>query len=103
MTDGLVPHNPLPEEREELYRQAQMQWGHEAQMQKAAEEFAEVAAVLNRALLGQADGDEVLDELADARIMLEQMETLHTDEAVEERLAEKTCDLEARLAGGSSD
>lgn len=88
------------EDREALYARAQMAWGHDAQMAKAAEEFAELAAAVNRAMNGQADARELLEEMADAKLMLEQLETDFTDEAVEEAFQEKVAALEARLPGG---
>lgn len=83
--------------RDDLYAKAQIAWGRDAQLAKAAEEFAELAAEVNRIQNDQSSADALLDEMADARIMLEQLETDFTDEAVEERYEEKIAALEERL------
>ncbi|MFA1612089.1 hypothetical protein [Halobellus rubicundus] len=90
-TDGL-------ERRQELYEEAEAAWGREAQLNKAAEEFGEAAAALNRALNGQESRENLLEELADARLMLEQMEwALFDDDEVGAALDEAVANLEARL------
>lgn len=86
------------EEREELYHKATLRWTNEVQWIKAAEEFAELAATLNRALNEQADLEDVLDEMADAQIMLEQLQTDFRDEKVDEAVAKKLDRLEGMLS-----
>jgi len=83
--------------REEVYKGAWLSWGTKAQLTKAAEEFAETAAVINRAQNDQADLDEIIDELADARLMLEQLEWQFDDDAVDEAIADAVADLKHRV------
>lgn len=83
-----------------LYREASMAWGHDAQMAKASEEFAELAAICARDLNGQADKTAFLAELVDARIMLEQLTQQITDEALDEMVQQKLERLDERLNGG---
>jgi len=85
---------------EDLYSKAAMRWGGEAQMAKASEEFSELAAACARDLNGQQDPEELLEELADARIMLEQIAWHITDEALLDVSQEKLHQLDARLHGG---
>jgi len=81
----------------DLRHRAAMEWGEDAQINKAAEEFAELAAALNRLQNNQQSFDELLDELVDARIMLWQLELLFGDEELADRLDELLDDLDARL------
>lgn len=76
-----------------------MRWGNDVQWIKAAEEFAELSATLNRALNDQADLEDILDEMADAQIMLEQLQWHLRDESVDEAVAEKYDRLEGMLHG----
>lgn len=82
---------------EDQYSRAAMRWGSEAQMAKASEEFSELAAVCARDLNGQADGEDLLQELVDARIMMEQIAWHITDEALDDMAREKVEQLENRL------
>lgn len=87
----------------DLYRDASRQWGTEAQMARAAEEFSELAAICARDLNDQADLQDLLNELVDARVMIEQLAEHITDEALEETADEKLDQLDARLFGGGRD
>lgn len=91
-------------EHDDLYAKAQIAWGRDAQLTKAAEEFAELAAEVNRLQNDQSSVPRLLEEMADARIMLEQLETDFTDEAVDEVYRRKREQLRDRLsnAGGES-
>jgi NTP pyrophosphatase (non-canonical NTP hydrolase) len=80
-----------------LRKQADRSWGKEAQIDKAAEEFAELAAALNRDLNGQQDREELLEELVDARVMLWQLELMFTSEELETELDVALNDLAYRL------
>lgn len=82
---------------DELYARAQIAWGRDAQLTKAAEEFAELSAEVSRLQNEQTTLDRLLEEMADARIMLEQLETDFTDEAVEQTYKEKLAQLDERL------
>lgn len=59
-----------------LYRRAQRKWGDVSQMIVALEEFGEMVAVLSKHLNGKASVESVVDEMADVRIMLEQLESM---------------------------
>jgi hypothetical protein len=87
---------------EDLFHTASLRWGGDAQMAKAAEEFSELAAVCARDLNGQADRQQFLEELVDARIMIEQLAEQITDDALEETVDEKLCQLDERLHFGDS-
>lgn len=91
------------ERSEDLYAKAQIAWGRDAQLAKAAEEFAELAAEVNRLQNEQTTLNRLLEEMADARIMLEQLETDFTNEAVEGVYQKKLAQLDDRLpnTGGS--
>jgi hypothetical protein len=92
------PSERIPDRRRRLYTDARSSWGLEAQINKAAEEFSELAAALNRDLNGQQDPDELLNEMEDARLMLEQLEhSLYSSESVDAAVQEATDDLVARL------
>jgi hypothetical protein len=82
---------------EDIYRAASMSWGSDAQMAKAAEEFAELSAVCARDINRQADKEQLLAELIDARIMIEQIAQHITDGALEEMADEKLTQLDDRL------
>jgi hypothetical protein len=84
---------------DDLYRDASLAWGHDAQWTKAVEEFSELAAVCARDLNDQADAEDLLAEIVDARIMMEQITRHITDEALDEMAEEKLDELEERLHG----
>lgn len=85
---------------EDLYTEASIRWGGDAQMAKAAEEFAELAAECVRDWNGQSHPDDLLEELVDARIMMEQVAQHITDEALREAVNEGLADLAERVQGG---
>lgn len=82
---------------EDLYKSADMRWGGDAQMAKAAEEFSELSAECARDLNGQADPEEFLEEIVDARLMMEQIAQHITDDALEAAVDEALGDLERRV------
>lgn len=81
----------------DLRKRADRAWGAEAQKNKAAEEFSELAAALNRDLNGQQDREELLREFADACLMLWQVELMFTEEELEAALDDALDDLAHRL------
>ncbi|CDK38211.1 hypothetical protein [Halorubrum sp. AJ67] len=80
-----------------LRMRADMAWSVDSQLNKAAEEFSEFSAAINRALNEQQERDELLQELVDARLMLWQLELRFTDEELAEELETALEDLEHRL------
>jgi NTP pyrophosphatase (non-canonical NTP hydrolase) len=88
---------------DDLYAKAQIAWGRDAQLSKAAEEFSELAAEVNRLQNDQTTLNRLLEEMADARIMLEQLETDFTDEAVDDAYRRKLEALGERLPNANND
>lgn len=84
-------------EQSDLRHRALEAWGTTAQLNKAAEECAELAASLNRDLNGQQDRAKLLGEFIDATIMLWQVELMFSEEALEAALDEALDDLVDRL------
>ena len=60
-------------QRERIYVNAFIHYGEKRQMLKALEELAECQQALCKFLSGEDTADHVAEEIADARIMLEQM------------------------------
>lgn len=81
----------------DLRDRAERSWGRDAQINKAAEEFSELSAALNRELNNQQPRDELLEEYADARIMLWQLELMFSEDELEQALEQALDDLEERL------
>lgn len=70
--------------------QAIKQWGKNAQMIKAIEECSELNVVLAKTLNGSpCTAAQVIDEVADAMIMVNQMRTIFNPEMVDQRIAFK--------------
>ena len=61
---------------EEIYRKAIELYGERDQIDMAIEEFAELIVALNHYRRNRADKPDVLDEIADASIMLDQLRIL---------------------------
>lgn len=90
------------EERKEIYKKASDKWGWESQAVAVVEELAELIVELAKVLNGKRKGIEadskLIDELADVRIMIEQVEFntgFHAD--VQMRMEQKLINLRARL------
>jgi len=85
----------------ELYRRAITTWGEEAQRWMVVEEISEFLDTLAKAIRGRASRQELVDELADAQIMLEQIMILFSlsENEVEEAKRRKLERLESRLVG----
>lgn len=88
-----------------LYDDAMREWGERAQIAKASEECAELAAVLARDLNGQANVAVLLQEIVDVRIMLEQLaRTMGLDQDhLEAEVTTRLQHLDSRLNGGEED
>ncbi|KKN83053.1 hypothetical protein LCGC14_0303190 [marine sediment metagenome] len=61
----------------ELYLKAADLWGEQMQVFMAFEETAEFQNILAKLLRGRAVTSELADEIADTKIMMEQMETIY--------------------------
>lgn len=60
-------------ERNKVYASALKKWGVERQSTVAIEEMSEVIKEITKMLRGDLDREHMAEEVADARIMLEQM------------------------------
>lgn len=65
-----------------LYRTALDHWGREAQIRMVFEEMSELQKELCKRLRGKNNLEAIAEELADVRIMLEQMEQLFDCESL---------------------
>lgn len=71
-------------------------YGHAHQVRKAVEELTELSLALQHSLDGRGDNDHVLEEMADVKLMMEQLEIIYGSPL--EWLAKKVERLEARIA-----
>lgn len=85
------------EQKAEIMRRAISVYGERAQITKAMEEIAELAAELARYLNGINDAEPVLEELADVKIMSSQLGMIFGDTSEIEEY--KLRRLEARMGG----
>jgi hypothetical protein len=81
----------------ETFRAAVETWGIHAQADMAEEEAAEFIAASKHYARGKVDADRLVDELADIRIMQEQLAEFIGRERVEQRIQEKMDRLRERL------
>lgn len=84
------------------FQEAVDTWGIDAQVDMAEEEAAEFIVASKHVGRGRSDLDDVIDELADLRIMQEQLTEFVGRDRVEERVEDKMDRLRERLdeAGG---
>lgn len=84
--------------KSELYEKAIDKWGAEAQITMVFEEMAELQKELCKALRGGTNSTNIAEEIADVKIMLEQMEQYFEVETQVEKFKEyKLARLEERL------
>jgi phosphoribosyl-ATP pyrophosphohydrolase len=81
----------------ETFEAAVDEWGIDAQADMAEEEAAEFIVASKHYARGKADAEDVIDELADLRIMYEQLSLFMGQERVEKRVSEKMDRLRERL------
>lgn len=81
----------------ETFREAVETWGWEPQVDMATEEAGELIVALSRYMRGRNDEEDVVDELADVRIMCEQLTEFIGREQVEEHVSVKMNRLRERL------
>jgi len=79
------------------------EWGIDAQANMAEEEAAEFIVASKHYARGKADADELIDELADVRIMYEQLARFIGHDRVERRVETKMDRLRERLPGDAVD
>lgn len=85
--------------RQEVYRQARDVFGAQAQFVVALEELSEAQKEICKFLRGKGDPEHLTEEIADAQIMLEQVQMLcGIDEgAVQEQMGSKIERLRGRI------
>lgn len=88
---------------EELYQQAIDQFGVMEQVFQAEEELTELLTEMDRYASGNADDEDIIDELADVHIMVEQMALIHGYAEFEERVSFKKHRLKERLNSAEAD
>lgn len=74
---------------DETYKAALDLWGAEAQTLMAMEEMAELQKELCKHARGKDNREEISEEIADVRIMLDQMAILHNCEGLAEQFKAK--------------
>lgn len=82
-----------------IYKKASKKWGAQSQLIVALEELSELQVEIAKQLNGKREGiKELIDELADARIMIEQVElNFNCMGDVENRMSEKVLRLNSIL------
>lgn len=81
----------------DTYQRATDQWGEDEQVCMAVGEIGELLALLGRHVQGRLDRDDAIDEIADAQIMLEQLQEIVGRHEVEARKREKVRRLHYKL------
>jgi hypothetical protein len=86
------------EERARVYTNALIRYGDERQMTVALEELAECQKEICKILRGGEDFNHLAEEIADATIMLEQVQMMFgLDDKVHEHMDAKVARLDERL------
>jgi len=88
---------------EQLYERAIGEWGPAAQVDKATEEAAELAAACARRQNGLIGNEALAAEIADVEIMLEQLRLLVGNDPVDAARANALAELEQRLDAAAGD
>lgn len=78
----------LTKERQEIYKEAVLQWGMDAQINMAIEEMAELISALQHYRRIESWGhhstlEDVIDEIADVEIMMEQLKFMFDVDALQ--------------------
>ena len=98
MSENGTERSPLFDDQDqETFRAAVETWGIDAQADMAEEEAAEFIVASKHYARGKIDANELIDELADIRIMQEQLAEFIGRERVEQRIQEKMDRLRERL------
>lgn len=77
------------EERRKLYKAAIEAWGVDAQQWVAVEELGELLTALSQMRRGRIRPEDVADEIADATIMLEQLQLMLGVEKLTQQCVER--------------
>jgi len=81
----------------DLYNKAKTKWGVRAQLIKAIEEMSELTKELAKSLNGNTDRQHTAEEVADVKIMIEQIELFLEIEWLVEQYKRKKLDRLERL------
>lgn len=85
------------EERKQVYDAALGKWGAKMQATVAIEEMSEVIKEITKMLRGELDREHMAEEIADARIMMEQMcQMLNINDSVESWMDYKVAALKRK-------
>lgn len=84
---------------EEIYQQAVETYGVESQTKMAIEEMAELTNALMKLARGRVTVPDVIEEIADVKIMMEQLSYIYGKDAVQTQVDYKTNRLKFRLDG----
>ena len=86
------------EERKQVYDAALGKWGAKMQATVAIEEMSEVIKEITKMLRGELDREHMAEEIADARIMLEQLcQMLNINDSVESWMDYKVAALKRKV------
>ena len=72
-----------------VYQDAINKWGVAAQTDQAIEELSELITELLHYRRGKCPAEQVIDEIADVKIILEQLEYIFGSEKIKERMLAK--------------
>ena len=84
-------------EKWDTYQQAREKWGEEDQLWMLVGEFGELLDQLGKRVQGRLDQEDLIDEIADAQIMLEQLQEMVGREKVEAAKRHKIQRLKNKL------
>jgi len=82
---------------DKIYQATIARWGIDAQYDQAIEECAELIAALKHFKRGKISRHEVIDELADATLMLGQLRWMFGEDLVESAISKKLAKLQQLL------
>ena len=86
------------EDRKQVYEKALAKFGCEMQSTVAIEEMSEVIKEITKMLRGEMDREHMAEEIADARIMMEQMcQMLNINDSVESWMDYKVAALKRKM------
>lgn len=86
------------EERKQVYDAALGKWGAKMQATVAIEEMSEVIKEITKMLRGELDREHMAEEIADARIMLEQLcQMLNINDSVNSWMDYKVAALKRKV------
>ena len=89
--------DPFDKQDRETLERAVGTWGIDAQADMAEEECAELIVASKHYARGKIDAEELIDELADVRIMCEQLSVYISPRRVDDRVSEKMDRLRERI------